>query len=122
MLKKEGELLLLSSTYSHLLLGQWRKVGRILGVRLPARGAQLVLVGADAVPAEAADLVAARARIEVEIVHLYGLHAQRTFGRLIRAVVERVHLDSLARSLSLSLCLTCAQRNCCVCVFVVTQV
>lgn len=97
-------------------MGQWRKVGRILGVRLPARGAQLVLVGADAVPAEAADLVAARARIEVEIVHLYGLHAQRTFGRLIRAVVERVHLDSLTRSLSLSLSVSLAHNGTAVCV------
>lgn len=77
---------------SHLLLGQGRKVGGILRIRLPARGTQLVLVGSDPVPAEATDLVAARARVKVQVVHLYWLHAQRALGRLLLAIVERVHL------------------------------
>ena len=43
---------------------------------LPAGGAQPVLIGADAVPAEAADLVAACAGEEVDIIDLQRLHAQ----------------------------------------------
>lgn len=43
-----------------LLLRQGREVGRVLRVRLPTRGTQLVLVGADPVPAEPADLVEGR--------------------------------------------------------------
>jgi len=43
---------------------------------LPAGGAEAVLVGADAVPAESADLVATRAGEEVDVVDLQRLHAQ----------------------------------------------
>lgn len=94
----------ITSIIPHLLLGQRRKISRILWVRLPTRRTQLVLVGPDPVPAEPADLVATRARVEVQVVHLDRLHAQRTLGRLILAIVERVH-PKLRRPSILSLLL-----------------
>lgn len=54
----------------NLLLRQGREVGRVLRVRLPARRAQLVLVGADPVPAEPADLVWA---MKIENCDKYGI-------------------------------------------------
>lgn len=44
---------------------------------LPASGTETVLVGADAVPTETADLVATGAGKEVNVVDLQRLHAER---------------------------------------------
>lgn len=44
---------------------------------LPASRTETVLVGADAVPAETANLVAACAGKEVHVIDLQGLHAER---------------------------------------------
>lgn len=44
---------------------------------LPASRTEAVFIGADAVPAETADLVAAGAGKEVNVIDLQGLHAER---------------------------------------------
>lgn len=64
---------------AHLLLSQRLKVSRILGISLSTRRTQLVLVRSNAVPAEPANLVATRARIEAQIVDLERFHAQWAF-------------------------------------------
>lgn len=71
----------------HLLLGKRNKISWILRIRLPTRRTQSVLVGANAMPAEAADLISARAREEVEVVHLQRLHTQRTLHLLLATLV-----------------------------------
>lgn len=75
----------------YLLLSKRRKIRRILGVRLTARRAQLILVRSDAVPTETTNLVATGARIKVEVVNLKGLHAQWAFRKFIAAGIHHVH-------------------------------
>lgn len=50
---------------------------------LSARGTEAVLVCADAMPTEAADLVAAGAGEEVDVVNLQRLHAQRALHGVV---------------------------------------
>ena len=53
-----------------LLLGQRLIVCRTLRVGLPARRTQTILISAQTVPAEAANLVATSAGVEVDVIHL----------------------------------------------------
>ena len=48
-----------------------------------ARGTQAVLICADAVPTEAADLIAAGAGEEVDVINLQWLHAQRALHGVV---------------------------------------
>lgn len=50
---------------------------------LSAGGAEAVLVCADAVPTEAADLIAAGAGEEVDVINLQRLHAQRALHGVV---------------------------------------
>jgi len=50
-------------------------------------------------PAKPADLVAAGARVEAQVVDLQRLHAQGTFGKFIAAGIHNIH-DDFDRSLS----------------------
>ena len=50
---------------------------------LSAGGAEAVFVCADAMPTEAADLIAAGAGEEVDVIDLQRLHAQRTLHGVI---------------------------------------
>lgn len=52
------------------------RVSALLWPHLSAGGTEAILICADAVPAEAADLVAAGAREKVDVIDLQGLHAQ----------------------------------------------
>ena len=61
---------------------------------LSAGGTEAVLVGADAVPAEAADLVATGAGEEVDVVDLQRLHTQGTLHGVI------LHLGAVGHSMA----------------------
>lgn len=65
---------------------QGLEVCRVFRVGLPAGRAEAILVCADAVPAKTTDLIAAGTREEVEVIHLEGLHAQRTLHHVFTQV------------------------------------
>lgn len=54
-----------------------------LFLHLSAGGAEAILVCADAVPTEAADLVATSAGEEIDVINLQRLHAQRALHGVV---------------------------------------
>lgn len=64
---------------------------------LSAGWAEAVLVCADAMPAETADLVAAGTREEVDVIDLQRLHTQRALHRVFLQLRATGHLIALLR-------------------------